>query len=90
MLTYFPAQATTFTNTDSVTESEFDYCCECHAPQVAPLGHTWSHWCSHRNFQFLYFQLQIETQPEVDVMKLREAAIYGRSYTEYFSFPFDI
>ena len=47
------------------------------------LGHTGT---LIRISSFPYFQSQPETQPEVDVMRLREAAIYKKSHTEHLSF----
>ena len=38
---------------------------------------------------FLYFQSQLESWTEVDAMRLTEAAAFGRSHTEHFSFPFN-
>ena len=61
---------------------------KCHTPQVALLGHFWSHWCPHRNFWFSIFPIITGNWPKMDAMRLREVAAYGRSYTECPSFPF--
>ena len=58
------------------------------APQVALLGHFWSHWHPYQNFQFSIFLIITETQPEVDAMRLRDVTAYRRSHTKCPPFSF--